>query len=164
MDAAGTQLHPFGDPARWSAQQLIEHLILTYRSTAHSLQIRLDKGRPTQAPVTIFQRSAQMLVLKLGWYPPGMKAPAPVCPEQAGGNPLSGEQLAGEQLAQNLRQELQAMDQLLDECALRFGKQRVASHFALGALTVDQWRCFHTFHGRHHLKQLERIRAHISIG
>src|ERR1700761_4800204 len=66
MGPAAVQHHPFEDPTRWSAQQIVEHLILTYRSTAHSLRERLEKGRPTQAPVTLRYRAAQILVLKIG--------------------------------------------------------------------------------------------------
>jgi hypothetical protein len=158
MDASSTLLHPFNDPARWNARQVIEHLILTYRSTADSLQLRLDRGRPTRALVTTRHKIAQVLVLKLGWYPYLMKAPAPVCPEETCTDPISGEELA-----QKLGQNLDTMDQLLDQCAVKFGKERVASHFALGALTVDQWRCFHAFHSRHHLKQVARIASAIHL-
>ena len=38
--------HPAGDPARWSAQQVIEHLSATWRSTTSGVEDRLKKGRP----------------------------------------------------------------------------------------------------------------------
>jgi hypothetical protein len=153
MDIAAARHHPFEDPSRWSAQQVVEHLILTYRSTAETLRERLQKGRPTQAPVTLHYRVAQLLVLKVGWYPRDMKAPCPVCP----GHELS--QLGGFDLADKMREELQAMDRILNECERQFGRGKVASHFALGPLTVQQWRHFHAFHGRHHLKQLRLCAA-----
>jgi hypothetical protein len=150
MDATAIQRHPLGDPARWSAHQIVEHLLLTYRNTEELLRIRLKKGRPTQAPLTMRSRLVQFVVLKIGWYPKGMKAPGTVCP----GGELS--HLGGADLADSMRQELDAMDQVLDACARQFGQQRVASHFALGPLTVSQWRSFHTFHSERHLKQLKR--------
>jgi len=152
MDATVTQLHPRNDPARWSTQQVVEHLLLTYRSTSNSLQERLAKGRTTQAPATLFHRMTQILVLRVGWYPPGMKAPPPVCP---GKTPVT---LSGSALSVSMRQELEAMDQLLDDCTHAFGLRRIASHFALGPMTVEQWRCFHVFHSRHHLRHLVNIK------
>ena len=40
LDVARMQLHPAGDPEQWSAQQLVEHLVLTFRSTDEVLEER----------------------------------------------------------------------------------------------------------------------------
>jgi len=157
MDAVSVQRHPFNDPEHWSAQQIVEHLILTYGSTITLLRTRLAKGRPTKVPVTLYQRVAQILVLRVGWYPRGMKAPAPVCP------PCDLAPLSGPELASRMQQELEHMDSLLEECFHQFGRQRVASHFALGPMTVSQWRSFHAFHARHHEKQLARIASNFCV-
>lgn len=155
MDAEAAQIHPSGDKRRWNAQQVVEHLLLTYRETEGLLQARLQKGRPTRAPRTLHHRLAQALVLKAGWYPPHMKAPASVCP---GENPCH---FSGSELVSQMHQELGELDHLLEECEHRFGRGQIASHFALGPLTCEQWRCFHQFHARLHLKQLQRIQTYI---
>jgi hypothetical protein len=52
------------------------------------------------------------------------------------------------------------MDQGLAECEQRFGSEvKMADHVVLGPLTIPQWRRFHLIHTRHHMKQIERLRA-----
>jgi hypothetical protein len=65
--------------------------------------------------------------------------------------------MTGNELLEILREEMDQMDHLLDDCRHRFGIQRAAAHFLLGPLRVDQWRRFHVIHFRHHLQQLQRI-------
>lgn len=156
MDAASTQLHPFGDAAQWNTQQLVEHLILTYQSTARVLNERLEKGRPTQAPVTHQHQVLRERYLSAGRFPKGQQAPEPVRPGQE-----TLPHLSGKELAERLRQGLEMVDHLLDECSDCFGEQQVASHFAFGPLTAEQWRQFHAAHAQHHLTQLALIRGNI---
>ena len=63
----------------------------------------------------------------------------------------------GRQLGDLLRQEIEAMDTMLDACRRKFGMERVATHPLLGPLRVDQWRRFHVVHGLHHLSQLRSV-------
>jgi Protein of unknown function (DUF1569) len=154
LDAARMQLHPAGDPEQWSAQQLVEHLVLTFRSTDEVLEDRLRKGRPTQAPITREHEVRWNRYIGAGKFPPGNRAPEPVTPGQMGLPALSGVELAS-----LLRKELEAMDGLLDQCCEKFGPQPMASHFAFGPLGADQWREFHVVHAQHHLGQLARILA-----
>ena len=54
---------------------------------------------------------------------------------------------------------ISAMDDLIAQCEARFGKRtRVLDHPFLGPLTARQWRKFHWVHGRHHLKQIQKLR------
>ena len=66
------------------------------------------------------------------------------------------------QLGDLLRQEIDAMDRLLDRCRRKFGMERVAVHPFLGPLRVDQWRRFHAVHGLHHLNQLRAVIAQVA--
>lgn len=154
LDATRMQLHPAGDPEQWSAQQLVEHLVLSYRSTDEVLEERLRKGRPTQAPITREHEVRWNRYIGAGKFPPGGRAPERVTPGQLGLSALSGAELAA-----LLQKELERMDGLLDRCCEKFGTQPMASHFAFGPLGADRWREFHLVHARHHLAQLARILA-----
>ena len=146
------QLHPQQDEAAWGAQDLIEHLVLTMSSTCQLLEARLERGRATRRGATPIQRLRRVAVLSMRRLPRGMNAPPFTVPGQTRWPALNGAELA-----ERLRCECEKMDQLLDVCAQRFGKQRVAAHFLLGPLSAEEWRCFHGIHGRHHLKQLRDI-------
>ncbi|MBT9329461.1 DinB family protein [Paracidobacterium acidisoli] len=152
-DAAWCQLHPFGNVRQWSAQELIEHLVLTYKSTSLLLEERLEKRRPTRSHSTFTQWVLQICVLSLGRMPSGVPAPGNTRPGRLNWPPMTGEELAAK-----LSEGLQQMDTLLDQCRHRFGIQRVTSHFFFGPLRVDQWRRFHVVHGHHHLRQFRRLK------
>ncbi len=151
------QLHPRQDERLWSAQELIEHLVLTCRSTSRVLEKRLDRGRPTDEHSTAIQWLLQMMMLSFGYMPQGSPAPVFARPDQ-----LHWPAMEGAELTELLRQEIDQMDALLDTCRQRFGLQRVASHFLLGPLRPDQWRRFHAVHMRHHLEQLRRIEKSVA--
>jgi hypothetical protein len=146
------QLHPRQDERLWNAHELIEHLVLTCRTSSASLEKRLDRGRPTASHSTLVQWVLQMVILSFGRMPRGTPAPAFARPDQLRLRPMSGIELL-----ELLRQEIDRMDTLIDRCRQSFGLQRVASHFVLGPLRPDQWRRFHVVHMRHHLDQLRRI-------
>ena len=50
LDAETTQLHPNDLAYKWSAQQVVEHLVLGYRLTSSALETRLNKGRAFPQP------------------------------------------------------------------------------------------------------------------
>jgi hypothetical protein len=57
-------------------------------------------------------------------------------------------------------EKISAMDAVIAKAEERFGSQiPLVDHPILGPLRAAQWRKFHWVHGRHHLKQLERLRA-----
>ena len=147
------QAHPAGDLDRWNMQQVVEHLVLTYRLTGTVLRERLEKGRVTQAKTTLRQWLWQRIILTRGFFPTGAPAPANVVPAAAAA-PLNAADLMT-----LMTDELTRMDALLDECERRFGRGRVASHQMLGPISIKQWRRFHAVHGRHHLSQIGRIKT-----
>ncbi len=148
------QHHPLQDERLWSAQELIEHLVLTCRSTSRVLEKRLERGRPTSERSSPVQWFLQMILLSFGRMPRGAPAPVFARPDQLHWPPMDGALLA-----EILRREINQMDVRLDRCRERFGLQRVATHFLLGPLRADQWRRFHVVHMRHHLGQFRRLRA-----
>jgi hypothetical protein len=150
------QMHPRQDDRLWSAQELIEHLVLTFRSSSRVLAKRLERGHPTKDRSTAVQWMLQIVVLSFGHMPRGAPAPSFARPDQLHWQPMSGVQLI-----EVLRHEIDQMDDLLDQCRQRFGLQRVASHFVLGPLRPDQWRRFHVVHLRHHQGQFHRLEQSI---
>ncbi len=158
LDAETAQLHPKGLVYKWSAQQVVEHLVLGYRQTSGALEKRLAKGRPSRNQKrTYLQWCLQLMILTFGKLPRGVPAldeTVPVADLFAA--------MDGKQLSELLRREIDAMDKLFDACRRKFGMERVAVHPFLGPLRVDQWRRFHVVHGFHHLTQLRSVLADVA--
>jgi hypothetical protein len=151
LDATQTQLRP--RPSKWSIQQIIEHLLLTYSSTETAISTRLAKRTPTRARPTLAHRISQFAVTRCGYFPTGREAPEPVTP-----NPTT-HPLSGEDLAQTTAEHLARLDLLFTEAETLFGPaSQCASHTVLGPLNIYQWRKFQLIHGEHHLKQIAAIR------
>src|SRR6266852_6380797 len=81
LDATQPQLHPPSRPNKWSIQQIIEHLLLTYSSTETAVNARLTKRTPTRAKSTLRQRVFQYAVTRCGYFPTGREAPEMVTPQ-----------------------------------------------------------------------------------
>jgi Protein of unknown function (DUF1569) len=156
-DCDACQLRPArslrGKATPWSTQDVIEHLLITYRDTAALFDRYLDRKSPSQKPVEAKHRVLQFLVIRCGGFPRGAQAPERTLPGKSGMPPMSGEELCA-----CMRSELENLDAKIDECRQAFEKTPFAPHFIFGPLTPEQWRRFHFVHGRHHLKQLGRIR------
>jgi Protein of unknown function (DUF1569) len=158
LNAETSQLHPKGLTYKWNAQQVVEHLVLGYRLTSSTLQKRLDKKRVSRKQTrTYLQWSLQLMMLSFGVFPGGAPALDETTPVKGRFAPMDGRQLAD-----LLRQEIEAMDTLLDSCRRKFGMERVATHPFLGPLRVDQWRRFHALHGLHHVAQLRSVIAEVA--
>ncbi|WP_260705422.1 DUF1569 domain-containing protein [Edaphobacter flagellatus] len=152
LNANQTQFHLTDDTTRWSIQQIVQHLLLTYNSTATALESRLAKGRPTFSRPRPQHRAIQFVVLTLGRMPGGRQAPPEVTPSLET-TPLSGEQLTHEVIKALLR-----LDDIFTQAEETFGSIPCQSHFVLGPLSASQWRRFHLTHGRHHIRQILAIR------
>jgi hypothetical protein len=153
LDAAQTQLQPPSRPNKWSIQQIVEHLFLTYSSTETAINARLAKRTPTRATPNFANRITQFAVTRCGYFPTGRPAPSIVTPQPTT-HPLSGENLT-----QSAAEHLARLDLLFNEAESLFGPaSQCATHNVLGPLNIDQWRKFHLVHGQHHLKQIAAIR------
>ena len=153
LDVSQAQQHPGGRAHDWTAQQIVEHLILSYRTTSRLLESRLKKTRrgPRQK-LTWLQRALQIMVLSFGRMPSGVPTLDETRPEPGEFGPMNGNELVA-----TLTTELQLMDATLERCRRRFGMEAVAVHPWLGSLRVDQWRRFHAVHGLHHAAQLRSV-------
>lgn len=152
LDSSQTQLRLTADPACWTIQQIIEHLLMTYASTATAFESRLAKGTPTLSRPTPSHRVRQFVVITLGLMPGRRQAPPEVTP------PPSDPPHSGEQLIATTCEALTRMDRIFDQADHAFGPARCLTHFALGPLSASQWRSFHLAHGTHHVRQIAAIR------
>jgi DinB superfamily len=153
LDATQTQLHPPSRPDKWSIQQIVEHLLLTYSGTETAIKARLAKRTPTRAKPSLLQHFSQYAVTRLGYFPTGREAPPPVVP------PPTTQPLSGEALTQAVAEQLAGLNGLFVEAENIFGaSDRCANHMVLGPLSINQWSRFHLIHGEHHIKQILAIR------
>ena len=146
-------------PEKWTIQQIVEHLLLSYESTCSVVEGRIGKGTPTKSRPTVPQRVGQLVVVKVGRFPHGRVAPAVVTPAEPTARMMSARELDG-----RVAEELFPMDALFAEAERMWGaSQRCVTHGALGAMSIDQWRRFHLVHGEHHLRQILATRAVMGI-
>src|SRR4051812_3764905 len=146
MSPAELAQHPEG---KWSAAEIVEHLLITYPATTAGLRKALAKGAPLGSKPTLKNRLFQFVVLDFGYFPTGRKAPAMTLPKG----------LEPAQVVRAVEQALPDMDNAITECEKRYGgTMKVADHPVLGPLTATQWRQFHHAHAKHHMPQIARLR------
>lgn len=151
------QLRPVGDAAAWSTQDVVEHLLLTYRGSVAQVEKYLHRGSPTTRKAGWKQIAARTLVIHLRYFPRGQMAPEFVIPGRRGLPEMNGNQLAS-----LLEEDLNRLDTELVRCEQAFGSHAFASHFRFGPLSARQWRRFHVVHGKLHLAQLTEIEKQIA--
>jgi hypothetical protein len=157
LDSRHTQATPLAHPEKWSIQQIVEHLLNTYRGSIPAIQARVDKRSGSRAKPTLRQKIGQFFIIKLGRFPPGRQAPAAVSPSL----PVTVQ--SGEELARRVSAELHKLSDVTARGQHIFGDRRAVAHIILGPLSMKQWRRFHLVHGLHHVKQIQRIRRDHSL-
>src|SRR5262245_55117701 len=139
--------HPSG---RWCAAEILEHLYLTYTGTIKGLERCLAAGKPLARPSTIKDRLQCMLVIGWGYLPEGRKAPQPTIPKG-----LSPAQVRGE-----IFMRIAEMDALFERAIRAYGPDaRLLDHPIIGPLRGSEWCKFHWIHGRHHVRQIQRLQS-----
>lgn len=138
--------HPEG---KWSAAEVLEHLYLTYAGTVKGFERCLQAGKPMVSSPTMKQRLRTAIVVGAGYFPQGRKAPPHACPRGT----------LPERVIADIGPQIAAMDEVIARCEARYGKRiKVLDHPVLGPLSTQQWRKFHWVHGKHHVKQILRLR------
>lgn len=138
--------HPDG---KWSVAEILGHLSLSYGGTTKAFERCLQAGRPLATIPSFKSRLAVLIVTNFGYLPEGRKAPSHTEPRG----------VPAETVRSAIREQILAMDEVIAKCEEQFGKKtRVLDHPILGPLTARQWRRFHLVHGKHHLKQIRRLR------
>jgi len=143
--------HPGGKAdGKWCVAEVLEHLYLTYIGTIKGCERCLQAGKPSARPITLKQRARIALVVKLSYFPNGRKAPERTTPKGMSPDTVMAE----------IDAKIATMAELLAQCEARHGaRTRVLDHPILGPLTARQWRKFHWVHGRHHVKQILKLRT-----
>jgi hypothetical protein len=149
MSSAELSWHPAD---KWCAAEVLEHLYLTYTGTIKGFEKVMEAGKPRAKRPLIAHRWRTLAVLGFGYLPTGRKAPRGTEPRG----------LPTEKVRTDLGSKIGAMDHIIAQCEARFGRDtKLLDHPILGPLTASQWRKFHLVHGRHHQKQLLRLRARL---
>ncbi len=138
--------HP---PGKWCAAEVLEHLYLSYAGTIQGFERVMKSGKPLATRASMAHRALTFVVVGLGHMPTGRKAPAIVQPKG----------LPPEKVRSEIGAKIVAMDAIIAQCEARFGPWvHLLDHPILGPLSAKQWRKLHLVHGRHHQKQLLRLR------
>jgi len=136
-------------PGKWSAAEVLEHLYLSYAGTVNGFERVITSGKPLATRASMAHRVLTFVVVGLGHMPAGRKTPAVAQPK---GLPV-------EKVRNEIGEKIAAMDAIIAQCEARFGRQvKLLDHPILGPLTATQWRKLHLVHGRHHQRQLLRLR------
>jgi hypothetical protein len=143
------QLTQHAAEGKWSIAEVVEHLSLTYSGTVKNLERSLNAGRPLGSAPTLKQRVVNMLVMDFGYFPTGRKSPEGAKPKG----------MSTETVLSEINGRIAQLDEVIEKCESKFGRRAfVADHPVLGPITMQQWRKFHWAHGKHHIKQIERMR------
>jgi len=135
---------------KWCAAEILEHLYLTYTGTIKGFEKVMQSGKPLTTRASVKHRLRKLVVLGFAHMPEGRIAPANTRPR---GFPV-------EKVVNELGAKIAAMDAIIAQCEARFGPGiPLLDHPVLGPLTAAHWRKFHLVHGRHHVKQILRLRA-----
>ncbi len=130
---------------RWNSAQIVEHLGRSYGTTAKMLELSLASGVPPKIrPAKLQERLLRGLIVTLGIFPPGAKAPAMVAPTSQDG-PVA---------LKRAMENLERMEVALAAAEQHWGAAAIAMHFMLGPMKAEEWRKFHYVHGLHHVKQI----------
>ena len=142
------QVHPLPGQGRWCAQQILEHLILTYQLTQESVSRQLKSGRVPKNRRGALEFVLRMQTIGLGYMPGGVPAMRAVRPEN-----YTPE--AGPAIAERFLQAAEEMDVQLVAARKKFGIQACGEHPFFGVMRVDEWRRYHAVHAQHHNSQLK---------
>jgi hypothetical protein len=144
LDDAAWRRAPQG---RWNSAQIVEHLGRSYGTTAKMLEVSLASGGPPDIrPAKLQEKLLRGLIVTLGVFPTGAKAPAMVMP--------TGQD--GPAALKRALENLERMDIALATAEQRWGTGAVAMHFRLGPMKAEEWRKFHYVHGCNHVKQMRK--------
>jgi hypothetical protein len=150
------QIAPLPGQGRWSAQQVLEHLILTYELTSESVNRQLKTGRVPRNRRSILEFLLRVQTIGLGYMPNGIPAIRAFRPEEC--TPEDGLSIAG-----RFMQAAEDMDLLLVAARKKFGIEASGQHPLFGVMRVDEWRRYHALHARHHAPQLRNAIRHAKL-
>lgn len=135
---------------KWNSAQILEDLGRAFGGSAKQLELALTENRRPETPSRKPKEwLATFVIVGLGYFPSGAKAPERTLPKG----------LSGEEALKRLRENVQRMDAAFALAEKTWGSGVRTAQPSLGPLTMRQWRRFHYLHARHHMKQIRRIRG-----
>ena len=138
--------HPQG---KWSSAEILDHLNLTYLGTIKNCERCLAARKSGASVDRNAKRWQRRLTIGLGYLPSGRKSPERALPR---GTPVA-------QLTSEIFENITRMENVITACDAEYGRGKsIAEHPILGPLTADEWRKFHWVHGRHHARQIIRLK------
>src|SRR5215813_8200347 len=134
---------------KWCTAEILEHLNLTYIGTMKNLQRCVIAGQTLASSDRSSKRWRRIVLTRLRLFPKGRTSPERVRPRG----------MPPEQVTIEVMQNLARMDEIIRQCESRFGGNRpIADHPMLGPLTAEEWRGFHVAHGKHHVRQILKLK------
>jgi hypothetical protein len=141
----------------WCAQEVVEHLILTFRQSREELETRLKTRTPPTNRSTLYQLPLKIQLQWFGSMTAGTIAPPSLVPTKF--VPQDGPALSA-----RLQAEAEQLSKTLVQSEATFGKRPCGDHPLYGPLPAAGWRKYHALHCRQHAGQLksaiEFARAH----
>ena len=138
--------HP---PGKWCAAEVLEHLYLSYTGTTKGFERVAAAGKSLATKSNWKQRGGTLLLVGLGYFPPGRKAPPTATPRG----------IPAEKVTAEIGPAIVRMDEIIRQCEEKLGQRtKLLDHPILGPLMAGEWRKFHLVHGLHHGKQIRRLR------
>jgi hypothetical protein len=141
------QMPPLPGQGRWCAQQIMEHLILSYELTSSVVGRQLKSGRIPKNRRSILEFILRAQTIGLGYMPEGVPAIRAMRPRDYTPQPGAG-------IAERFLKAAEEMDLQLVTARKKFGIEHCGEHPLFGVMRVDEWRRYHAVHAKHHLKQL----------
>lgn len=139
-------------PGKWSINEVLEHLYLTYTGTIKGFQRVAESGKPLATTQSWAQRGQALVVVGFGYFPSGREAPPVARPRG----------VPAEKVQFEIGPKISEMEDIMTQCEKNLGAHRkLLDHPILGPLTAAEWRKFHLVHGLHHIKQIRKLKENL---
>jgi len=147
------QVSPAADTHGWNAQQVVEHLILSFRQSTEELQKRLKLDQSPSRSASWLQWIIKIQVCVFHSMTRGVSTSSSLRPRTY--IPQDGPELAA-----RLCDEAELLNKTLAESRIAFGMRPCGYHPVYGPLRVEEWRVYHAVHCRHHMRQFDAAIAY----
>ncbi|HET8713102.1 MAG TPA: DUF1569 domain-containing protein [Gemmatimonadales bacterium] len=138
-----------GPAGKWTPAQIVEHLAIGLVGSAQKFEERRDRPPMARRRRSLVQWAGGLVILGLGWYPQGIRAPE-------GTVPMPGISRAAAE--SHFRDGIGRWEALERELLPRRPGDLFLKHPRLGDLNLSEWIRFHQMHARHHAPQIrERL-------
>jgi len=142
------QVSPDPTLHKWSAQQVVEHVILAMQQSKLELSKRLASGESPARSSTWLQWFLKTQLCFFQSMPQGVSTFSALRPGQF-------EPQDGPTMAARLLDAAEELNKTLAQCRIVFGMRPCGRHPMYGSMRVEEWRVYHRVHCKHHQPQFE---------